>query len=82
MAHRHRFSQCYRGLGGFCAGAAKSNRRASGDPRIEQQSSHRVAQGSEPVVERQDLSLLSYLGDTREEIDLLEEKVPKLLGLS
>lgn len=33
-------------------------------------------------VERQDLQLMSYLGETREEIDLLEEKVPKLLGLS
>jgi len=33
-------------------------------------------------VERQDLELLSYLGETREEIDLLESKVPKLLGLS
>lgn len=34
------------------------------------------------AVERQDLQLLSYLGETREEIDLLEEKVPKLLGLT
>jgi len=34
------------------------------------------------AVEREDLELLSYLGETREEIDLLEEKVPKLLGLS
>ncbi len=34
------------------------------------------------AVERQDLQLLSYLGETREEIELLEEKVPKLLGLS
>jgi MoxR-like ATPase len=33
-------------------------------------------------VEREDLQLLSYLGETREEIDLLEEKVPRLLGLS
>ena len=33
------------------------------------------------AVERQDLALLSYLGETREEIDLLEEKVPKLLGI-
>jgi MoxR-like ATPase len=33
------------------------------------------------VVERQDLGLLAYLGETREEIDALEEKVPKLLGL-
>jgi MoxR-like ATPase len=34
------------------------------------------------AVEREDLRLLSYLGETRDEIDLLEEKVPKLLGLS
>jgi MoxR-like ATPase len=34
------------------------------------------------AVERQDLQLLSYLGETKEEIDLLEEKVPKLLGLA
>jgi len=34
------------------------------------------------AVEREDLQLLSYLGETREEIDLLEEKVPRLLGLS
>ncbi|WP_141619818.1 AAA family ATPase [Myxococcus sp. AB036A] len=34
------------------------------------------------AVERQDLQLLSYLGETREEVDLLEEKVPRLLGLS
>ncbi|MDP1919848.1 MAG: AAA family ATPase [Myxococcales bacterium] len=33
------------------------------------------------AVEREDLQLLSYLGETREEIDLLEEKVPRLLGL-
>ncbi len=33
------------------------------------------------AVEREDLRLLSYLGDTTEEIDLLEEKVPRLLGL-
>jgi len=33
------------------------------------------------AVERDDLTLLSYLGETREEIDLLEEKVPRLLGL-
>jgi MoxR-like ATPase len=33
------------------------------------------------AIERQDLELLSYLGETREEIDLLEAKVPKLLGL-
>ena len=34
------------------------------------------------AVERQDLGMLAYLGETREEVDLLEEKVPKLLGLS
>ena len=34
------------------------------------------------AVEREDLILLSYLGDTVEEVDLLEEKVPKLLGLA
>jgi hypothetical protein len=34
------------------------------------------------AVERQDLGLLSYLGETRDEVDLLEEKVPKLLGLA
>jgi MoxR-like ATPase len=34
------------------------------------------------AVERSDLRLLSYLGETREEIDLLEDKVPRLLGLS
>ena len=34
------------------------------------------------AVEREDLQLLSYLGETVEEVDLLEEKVPKLLGLS
>ncbi len=33
------------------------------------------------AVERSDLRLLSYLGETRDEIDLLEEKVPRLLGL-
>jgi MoxR-like ATPase len=33
------------------------------------------------AVARQDLELLSYLGETREEVDLLEAKVPKLLGL-
>jgi MoxR-like ATPase len=32
------------------------------------------------AVERQDLELLSFLGETRAEIDLLEDKVPKLLG--
>ena len=34
------------------------------------------------AVERSDLRLLSYLGETRDEIDLLEQKVPRLLGLS
>lgn len=34
------------------------------------------------AVERSDLRLLAYLGDTREEIDLLEHKVPRLLGLT
>jgi MoxR-like ATPase len=34
------------------------------------------------AVEREDLRLLSFLGETREEIDLLEEKVPRLLGLT
>ena len=33
------------------------------------------------AVERDDLVLLSYLGETAEEVDLLEEKVPKLLGV-
>ncbi len=33
------------------------------------------------TVEREDLGLLKHLGETREEIDLLEEKVPALLGL-
>ena len=33
-------------------------------------------------VEREDLALLAYLGETREELALLEDKVPKLLGLS
>ncbi len=32
-------------------------------------------------VEREDLTLLSYLGESRAEMDLLEEKVPKLLGI-
>lgn len=32
-------------------------------------------------VEREDLQLLTYLGETREEIDVLEEKVPRLLGI-
>lgn len=34
------------------------------------------------AVERQDLQLLSYLGDTVEEVELLEDKVPRLLGLA
>jgi len=34
------------------------------------------------AIERSDLRLLSYLGETRDEIDLLEDKVPRLLGLS
>ncbi len=34
------------------------------------------------AVERADLRLLSYLGETRDEVDLLEEKVPRLLGLA
>jgi MoxR-like ATPase len=34
------------------------------------------------AVERDDLRLLAHLGDTPAEIDLLEEKVPRLLGLS
>jgi len=33
------------------------------------------------AVEREDLKLLQYLGETMEEVDLLEEKVPQLLGL-
>ncbi len=33
------------------------------------------------TVEREDLMLLSYLGETKDEIDLLETKVPRLLGL-
>jgi MoxR-like ATPase len=33
------------------------------------------------AVEQSDLALLSFVGETREEIDLLEEKVPRLLGL-
>jgi MoxR-like ATPase len=32
-------------------------------------------------VQRADLQLLAYLGETREELALLEEKVPRLLGL-
>ncbi|HEY0191145.1 MAG TPA: AAA family ATPase [Kofleriaceae bacterium] len=34
------------------------------------------------AIERSDLRLLSYLGETRDEIDLLEDKVPRLLGLA
>ncbi|MBL9039346.1 MAG: AAA family ATPase [Archangium sp.] len=34
------------------------------------------------AVEREDLQMLAYLGETRDEIDVLEEKVPRLLGLS
>nr|HEX4316193.1 AAA family ATPase [Kofleriaceae bacterium] len=34
------------------------------------------------AVERSDLRLLSYLGETRDEVDLLEDKVPRLLGLA
>lgn len=34
------------------------------------------------AVEREDLQLLAYLGESREEIDLLEEKVPRLLGIT
>lgn len=34
------------------------------------------------AVEREDLQLLSYLGETVAEVDLLEEKVPKLLGIT
>jgi len=34
------------------------------------------------AVERSDLRLLAYLGETRDEIDLLEQKVPRLLGLA
>jgi MoxR-like ATPase len=33
------------------------------------------------VVEREDLKLLKYLGESSDEIDLLEEKVPTLIGL-
>jgi len=33
-------------------------------------------------VEREDLALLSFLGETKDEIDLLETKVPRLLGIS
>jgi MoxR-like ATPase len=34
------------------------------------------------AVERGDLRLLAYLGETCEEIDVLEDKVPRLLGLA
>jgi MoxR-like ATPase len=34
------------------------------------------------TVERSDLGLLRYLGETTEEVTLLDEKVPKLLGLA
>ena len=34
------------------------------------------------AVEREDLQLLAFLGESREEIDLLEEKVPRLLGIT
>lgn len=34
------------------------------------------------AVEREDLRLLAYLGESKEEMDLLEDKVPRLLGLS
>ena len=34
------------------------------------------------AVEREDLSLLAYLGETRAEVDLLEEKAPRLLGIT
>jgi MoxR-like ATPase len=33
------------------------------------------------TVEREDLSLLAFLGETKDEVDLLETKVPQLLGL-
>ncbi len=33
-------------------------------------------------VEREDLGMLAYLGETREELALLEDKVPRLLGLA
>ena len=33
-------------------------------------------------VEREDFEILSYLGETREELELLEDKVPRLLGLA
>lgn len=34
------------------------------------------------AVERGDLGLLAHLGETRDEVDLLEDKVPRLLGLA
>ena len=34
------------------------------------------------AVEREDLRMLSYLGETLEDINLLEDKVPRLLGLN
>lgn len=34
------------------------------------------------VVEREDLRLLAHLGETRAELDLLADKVPRLLGLT
>jgi len=34
------------------------------------------------AVERGDLALLAHLGETRDEVDLLEDKVPRLLGLA
>ncbi|MFO0550724.1 MAG: hypothetical protein U0271_20180 [Polyangiaceae bacterium] len=34
------------------------------------------------AVESSDLALLSYIGETPEEIDRLEDKVPRLLGLA
>jgi MoxR-like ATPase len=33
-------------------------------------------------VERQDFQLLAYLGETREELELLHQKVPQLLGIA
>lgn len=33
-------------------------------------------------VEREDLALLSYLGETREELEILQNKVPRLLGMA
>lgn len=34
------------------------------------------------AVERDDLRLLAYLGETREQLDVLEDRVPRLLGIS